>query len=338
VLNSLTLGYDDILSAIKGISTNSARPPYSLWKHFPKEDRSVDGMIKSHLQFQEKFHSDIMKISPHARFCLVDFGCSVSNHFDPITGANYVTKHAVNAIHDWENIIEVDPLDGELGQQLKAYEKIVSRLENSKQPILTMATVFLPFMVADKLVKDNKLIEHLKEDPQLVKDRLKIIAKTTLEYAKASLDTGINGLFLATQHAQKKLVSEHEWIKLIYPVDNFLVSNIEKAEFTVLHLHGKDLFFDAILNKLNVSAVNWHTEDEKPSIADCKFNGGLLGGLHETKLSSNEEEIKSHLQNILKKAKTNASRLIIAPGCVLPLQLTDAILEIVVKKIKLLKY
>lgn len=340
-MDLLTLSYDNILSTIKGIPRNLDRPPYSIWKHFPKDDRTVDGMVKAHLRFQKKFHPDIMKISPHARYCLVDFGCSVSKDFDPVTGANYVTKYAVNTIDDWENILEIDPLDGELGQQIKAYEKIVTQLENYQQPVLTMATIFLPFMVADMLVKDNKLIEHLKENPQLVKDRLKIIAKTTLEYARASLDVGIDGLFLATPHAQKALVSEQEWIKMVYPVDNYLLSNIGSSKFSVLHLHGRNLFFDTILNKLNVTAVNWHSEDVKPSIVNCNFNGGLFGGLNETKLlklSNNEEEIKIHLQKMLADAKINARKLVIAPGCVLPLQFSNNTLEIVVKEINSLKY
>ncbi|MHA2364859.1 MAG: hypothetical protein ACXAC7_12965, partial [Candidatus Hodarchaeales archaeon] len=84
----MDLTYEDTLSALHGKSKTDKRPPFSIWKHFPKEDRYVNRMVKAHLSFQESYQPDLMKISPHGRFCTVDWGCVVPlNNIDPVNGS-----------------------------------------------------------------------------------------------------------------------------------------------------------------------------------------------------------------------------------------------------------
>ncbi|MHA2366428.1 MAG: hypothetical protein ACXAC7_20895, partial [Candidatus Hodarchaeales archaeon] len=127
----------------------------------------------------------------------------------------------------------------------------------------------------------------------------------------------------------------------ILPFDNYFINNIrKKVEFSVLHLHGDDIFFDTIAKELSVTAINWHATETDPTIAECNFEGGLLGGLNELKLLEliGREKVRDHLQAILKNAGENVNRLIIAPGCVLPLSMENSLIEIISSEIQSLSY
>ena len=54
---------------------------------------------------------------------------------------------------------------------------------------------------ASKLSNDYK--SGIRENPEGFKEALKIIEKVTLEYSKACLETGVEGIFFASQEYQQ---------------------------------------------------------------------------------------------------------------------------------------
>jgi uroporphyrinogen decarboxylase len=331
----VNITFDDTLNAIKG-RNYSGKIPYSFWKHFPKKDLNVSDLVKSHLDFQNQIESDLIKFSPNSKYCLLDFGLEMSKEYNQETGSYLTQKYPINSITDWEKIDEIDPLDGHLGLQLSALKKISSKVED--KPI--MMTIFLPMMVADKLVSSNDLVSHLEEDPVLVKDRIRVIEKVMTHFAIASLESGAAGLFLATQHTQeKKGWTAQDWVKYIYPVDNTLIKEVKnKSLFTVLHFHGSNIFFKEVLSKITVTAINWHHFDKLPDgIQTSKENIlGLVGGLEENKLVDikSEEEVKNLINATIEIFKEHLPQLILAPGCVLPQKVSLDTLKLVIKKLK----
>ncbi len=309
--NELTL--DNVKTVLKGKVT--AEPLISLWRHYPEFDLKLDPLVEATIRDYKKHPSDLIKLSPHGRYCVVDFGCDVSpgsREFGD-TGASSCKKCVVQTSDDWRKISEIDPLDGHYGMQLEYVRQIRKQFPETA----IMMTVFSPTMVARKLSK-NQMPDHLlhSDDNSLVKEALSIIDKSTTEFALAAIDAGADGIFSAVQEADRSVIpNESDIIQLIRLNKNFMSKIKNRSEFTVLHLHGEDVMFEKAINELEPTAVNWHDQTVAPSLEEARkvFSGGLLGGLEP------QHVLDGKIDSQIKRALTLKEEipLILAPGCVL---------------------
>ena len=322
--------FDIIRKAFKAEPTE--RVPFAIWKHFPDFDKSPEGLLKAQMDFQNKFDSDIMKISISGRSFASDFGAQLGG-YDPDSGSRICVKYPIEKIDDWENIKTIDINSGEFGNQIKAM-KLINREVDGKVP--TMMTVFSPLMVASQI--DKNLILHYRKDPQLVGEQFKIIISALTDFTKASLDVGANGIFLATQHFNQRLTDEERMELEFEPMKSLIEKSLKKNNFLVLHLHGDNPDYD-LATKLPINAINWHDQQTAPNLSEARkiFKGGLLGGLNTEswKDPSNPEDVSSMITSVYKDFKD--SGLIISPGCVIPQFVSDFMIETAVKTIKNLK-
>ncbi|MFW9824041.1 MAG: uroporphyrinogen decarboxylase family protein [Candidatus Thorarchaeota archaeon] len=305
------------------------RVPYAIWKHFPELDKSPKGLSKAQIDFQNKFDSDIMKISISGRAFASDFGAELGD-YDPNSGSRICVKYPIETIEDWENIENIDIHSNEFGNQIKALELIHREIEGK---IPTMMTVFSPLMVASQI--DPQIISHYRKDPKFISENFKVIIKAMTEFSKASLDAGADGIFLATQHFNNRLTDE-ERIELEYkPMKSLIEKTKKKKKFLVLHLHGDNPDFK-LATELPIDAINWQDQQTSPNLSEARqiFKGGLLGGLNAEswKESSDFKEISSAISSVY--ADFKGLGLIIAPGCVIPQFVSDPLIEMVVKTIQ----
>lgn len=332
---------DEVISALKGSSKISQRPLYSLWKHFPGQDLQPTDLVKAHIEFQDLVKSDVIKISPHSKYCLVDFGLEFNKiEFNKETGSYITKKYPIHKISDWEKIDEFDPQTGELGKQLE----VVEQLSKEYSHIPTMMTVFLPAMIARKLVKDDNLLNHFYDDERLVLDRFNVIVKVMTEFARICLENGSTGLFLATQETDKKdSWTPKLWSKFAYPYDKKLLDAIKtKSEFQVLHLHGEEIFFKEVLEEFDVTTINFHSFKNFHSFFSSKeifslFRGGLLGGLEDSLFtdSLDKNSLENQIDTLIQSNIPISSRIILSPNCVLPQGASTDRLRDIITKIRL---
>src|SRR5262249_33795904 len=108
-----------------------------------------------------------------------------------------------------------------------------------------------------------------------------------------------------------------------------------RSSFTILHVHGSDIYFDAVLGR-PAHALNWHDRRTKPSLADAKARrgGAVVGGLAEwgTLRHGPRDAIVAEVRDAIRQ--TEGTGVIVAPGCVLQLDLPDAHLDVVVAAVK----
>jgi len=119
------------------------RIPYSLWKHFPEDDKEPETLVKAQLAFQKKYDSDIMKISISGRAFAADFGAEIGG-YDPVSGSRFNVKYPVEKIEDWNNIKPADPNSGEFGKIIETMRLVHKEVEGR---VPTMMTLFSPFMI-----------------------------------------------------------------------------------------------------------------------------------------------------------------------------------------------
>jgi uroporphyrinogen decarboxylase len=313
-------------------SETTEKVPYAIWKHFPEFDKSPEGLLKAQIDFQNKFDSDIMKVSISGRAFASDFGAELGG-YDPDSGSRICLKYPIEKIEDWKNIKKIDINNGEFGKQIKAM-KLISQEVDGKVP--TMMTVFSPFMVASQI--DKNVISHFRKDPELIGEQFKIIITAMTDFTKASLDAGADGIFLATQHFNNSLNNEERMKLEFNPMKSLITKTIKKDNFLVLHLHGDQPDFE-LATKLPVDAINWHDQQTEPNLSEARkiFKGGLLGGLNAEswKDLSNPEDVSLRISSVYKNFK--GSGLIIASGCVIPQFISESIIETAVNTIKNLR-
>jgi len=328
--NNSTDKFTLIKKAFKGEPLDKV--PYAVWKHFPEFDKNPEDLLKAQMEFQEKFDSDILKISISGRAFAADFGAKLGG-YSPDSGSRFCVKYPIEKIEDWTNIKDIDLSRGEFGNQIKAM-KLISREVSGKVP--TMMTIFSPFMVASQI--DPNVITHYREDPQLVGEQFNIIISAMTDFAKASIDSGADGIFLATQHFNNKL-NDKERIELEFnPMKSLIKKSLRKNNFVVLHLHGDDPDYE-LATKLPVDAINWHDQQTSPNLSEARkiFKGGLLGGLNTEawKDITNPNDVSPLITSVYNEFKSPG--LIIAPGCVIPQYVNDSIIESAVHTIQNLK-
>ena len=307
------------------------KTPYAVWRHFPVDDLYADRLAEKQLQYHKKFDSLVMKVSPNGRYCVVDWGCEIAFDDARVSGSAFCTSYRVNTMDDWNTLEKLDVSEGMYGEQLKALELINKGITDGTPFV---ETVFNPLMVACKLTKSRDLVlQTIKEDPKALKEGLKTITKVTKEFVKTAIENGAVGIFIATQEASHDILTEEQYkeYSMIYDLELFdAIKN--KAEFNIMHIHGENVMFDLIANNYPVQALNWHDQLTAPTIAKAYeiFDGILMGGIEEKEILLNAtiDEITAQIQQEIYSVK--GKRLIISPGCVIPVIIpTEKVEELV---------
>lgn len=313
-------------AAIHGDATD--RPPVALWRHFPDDDLHPDKLVAHTLQWQNKWQFDLVKFMPSGTYGVEDWG-AVSAYRGAANGAREVTRPAVLRTEDWRRIAPLDVRSGSYGRQNDALAATAKAL-GGRVPLLQ--TVFSPLTTARKM-SSEKMFADLRRAPEELERALMVITEVTINFALDALAKGAHGLFFATQLASHRLLSEAEYERFGRRYDLMVFDALRgKARLNMLHAHGDDIMFD-LLADYPAQMFNWHDRLTAPSIAQAAegFPRLLVGGINEhgTLLHGSEQDIEDQVHDAL--AQAGGHRLMIGPGCVLPVAATDASIRAVVR-------
>ncbi len=293
--------------------------PVSVWRHHPEKDRTPHGLAAAETAFHRLLGHDLIKVSFHGRYPVVDWGCTV--YYDgSITGSTKCKTCAVQCAHDWEVLEPIDVSAGEFGRQVDAV-RLVHEYAEGHIPV--MATIFDAPMVADKLC-DVPLTEHLDQCPDVMGSVLMMINSVMIDFARAVLEAGADGLFIASQHSTMSSVSDEQYDRFVLPHDLKLVSALRgKADFIVMHLHanapGDEVRFNRIAHTPGIDVLNWEAHDTTPSLKDGKriSRKAVLGGIDHsgTLRTGDPDAVREQVLEAVRMA--GLRRLIVGPGCVI---------------------
>ena len=308
------------------------RPPVAFWRHVPDVDHTAEGLAAAMLDFHRRWDLDLIKVMSSGVYCVEDWGCQVAYTGSP-NGAKQCTEHAVKTRDDWARIRPLDPGAGALGRELEAVRRIrQGRADDA--PILH--TAFSPFTIARKLAGD-RLREDMISAPDAVRAALEAITETTARHVRAALEAGADGIFFATQAATPEVLTLEEHRHWDLPYARRVLEAVPGATaMTVLHLHGRDIYFDAAAD-LPADAINWHDRLTKPDLAEARRRrhaGAMIGGLGEgtTLRRGPASAVAEQVRDAVRQ--TEGVGLVIGPGCVLPLDVPDAHLTAVVETVR----
>jgi uroporphyrinogen decarboxylase len=307
------------------------RPPVAFWRHVPEVDHTPRGLADAMLAFQRAWDLDLIKIMSSGVYCVEDWGCKVA-YRGSSNGAKTCTQHAVRSVTDWAKLKPLDPGQGALGRELEALRLI---LAGRSDDVPVLHTVFAPLTIARKLAGD-RLLGDFRDFPEAVMAALDVITETVIRYVAAVVQAGADGIFYATQDASRDVLDEEQHARFSMPYSTRVLDSLNGASiFTMLHLHGRHIYFDR-KSTLPVAAVNWHDRLTSPSLGNAlkRFKGAVVGGLNETEtlLRGPASAVAAQVADAIQQ--TAGTGVIIAPGCVLPLATPDASLQAVVASVK----
>ena len=290
------------------------RPPVTLWRHFPVDDQSPERLAKATLHFQSVYDFDLVKVTPASSFSIRDWGAEDEwrGHTE---GTRQYTKRVISDPRDWERLPVLDASAPHLAGQLACLRFIRAGLD-SETPLLQ--TVFSPLAMAKNLAGNDTLIAHIRLYPEAVLKGLATIAETTRRFMEACLDTGIDGVFYAIQHAQASLLTLDEYKTFGVPFDQKVLEPSQSLWCNLLHLHGHDVYF-SLLSSFHFQIVNWHDRETYPSLADAQklFSGVVCGGMRQdTLVYQDQAEVQKEAADALQQ--TQGHRFMLGTGCVVP--------------------
>jgi uroporphyrinogen decarboxylase len=295
------------------------RPPVALWRHFPVDDQDPDSLADASLDFQLHYDFDLVKVTPASSFSTRDWGTKDAWEGNP-EGTRRYTRRVVEAPEDWEKLAELPPTANNLERQLACLRKIRASLP-AATPLIQ--TIFSPLAQAKNLAGPERLLDHLHRCPEAVMHGLKTISLTTRRFVQACLETGIDGIFFAVQHAQAGLLSLEEYREFGLPNDLVCLEPAASLWCNMLHLHGLRVHFELLSRNLFppglFQIVNWHDRETSPSLSEGKslFPGVVCGGISQNTISLGER--KDVEQEALQAIhQTGGRRFMLGTGCVAP--------------------
>lgn len=262
------------------------RVPFTFWHHFG--DQKLPGLkhAASTLEFQRKYHLDIVKVM-----------------------SDYVYPKGSGA--QWYELKEeASPFP----EQLVALELIRDGLNGQKH---FLETFFNPWKVAENLSSKEAVLQLMREKPQSLFDALEAIAKSEANHARAALERGASGVFLAIANAQQGLMTREEYKKFSEPFDRMVLSAASGAPMNTLHLHGDKVWLDRFWKGWPAQIINYGAAGTKVNLAAARkqFNGVLMGGLdHDTVAKATPAQITA----AKRAASVVGPKWICTPGCSVP--------------------
>lgn len=294
------------------------RVPIALWRHFPGDDQKAESLAAAHVAFQQRYRWDFLKVTPASGYYGDDWGLRAS--YKPNReGVRHYTDRPIKNAGDWTRLKTLDVTSGVYGRELHALRFISESLPDT----LIISTVFSPLTVARTLSGDQAFLRYLRENSDEVHRGLDVITDVTARFAAETLSSGSDGIFFATQCATRSYMTVEEYEEFGRPYDLRVLADARGSDLTVLHVHGEDIMFDE-LTDYPVDAINWHDRRTAPTLADARtrFSGALAGGIDElTTLSTGTpDQIAAEIADAV--AQASGSRLIVAAGCVIPIDIS----------------
>ena len=290
------------------------RVAVALWRHFPVDDQRPATLPLQHWLFRPSTIGISLQVSPSSSFCLVDWGVK-DTWVGGDEGTRKYTYNPIQKTADWQRLPVLDPKTGFLSGQLRCLELIHDGVGNQ---VPFIQTIFAPLSQAKNLAGMERLIVHLREDPQAVHAGLEAITQSTIRFIQACLSRGIAGIYYAVQLASYSHLTEAEYRDFGEPYDRRILKATEECWFNLLHLHGTDVMFD-LCAAYPVPAINWHSRETPPSLAEGmqRFAGAVCGGLAQwDDLLKGDPDLVRRDSDAVRQ--TGGRRLVVASGCVAP--------------------
>ena len=295
-----------VIGALKGDEVD--RPPFSFWYHFGLQHMSAPKHAEVELDFYRAYDLDFLKV-------MSDYPYPLPDGLD-----------AVSTDEDWRRIEPISPANECWSEQLSALSMIHDAIDGEA---MFIETIFSTWTTARRLARSGSLSAVRSRDPETLLAAFDAISTSLACYARQVLERGAAGIFLSLGAATDDVMTAEEYETWGRPFDLKILKAVSEAPFNVLHIHGKRIHFDSLLD-YPVSALNWSHFASAPSLKEGKRRSGktVLGGIDEATASHvSAPEIREQVESVMREVGTRG--LIVTPGCSIPTDTREQSLRVV---------
>lgn len=304
-------------------------PLSALWRHFPGDDLDPERLARAHADFYRRFPFDFLKVTWTAGSLGQAWGYRCELSRVDAYGVYGDGPPVVQRAAQWADLEPAAVDRGFLGDQLDVLARLRRELG---EHVPLVATVFSPMTVAATL-SGAKVYAHLAEDPAATRAGLAAVTATIAAFARKAGEAGADGIFYATSSASGRVLGPERFRAFARPLDLEVIAASQLP--TILHLHGEDPLFAEVAD-YPVLAVNWHDRRVGPSLADMRrlTDRVLAGGVNDQGVigSGDPREVAAEVEDALRQVPDG--RLIVAPGCVIPVDSAAANLDAVIATVR----
>ena len=311
------------------------RIPFALWRYFPEEDKSVDGLVEATIRYVRRWDFDLVKVMIPNRIWTAPWGGSFAT-YDRDAGFYPSRELLVKDPADWRKIRRFDPRRGPFGEQLEVM-RILKQEAGDDMPVL--GTVFAPLCVGIELSGDRV---HRQ---MAAGDRNAVQAMSHNYRHTGRLRAGLRGgspprrdLLCRAVRTRGRHVAAG--VRRPRPAARPSSLRADRRQNLVQYaapVQAGTLYFD-VVKHFPVQAVNWHDRGKSgPSLREARkqFPGLLVGGLdHEgtgALVSGVPEEAAAQAVEAIEQLAGEG--LILGPGCCAHLKTPEANIDAVQRAI-----
>ena len=284
-----------VSSALRGDEVD--RPPFSFWYHFGLQHMSGRKHAEAELEFYRAYDLDFLKV--------------MSDYPYPLPSG----LEAIAADEDWHRVEPIGPDNKCWSEQLSALSMINDAIGKEA---MFIETIFSTWTTARRLARSGSLTAVRRRHPETLLAAMDAISTSLAGYARQVRARGAAGIFLSLGGATDEVMTAEEYEIWGRPFDLKILEAVSDAPFNVLHIHGKRIHFDSLVD-YPVSALNWSHCATPPALREGKMRSGrtVLGGIDEARASHvSAPEIGEQVNSAICEVGTRG--LIVTPGCSVP--------------------
>src|SRR6266542_4876193 len=265
-----------VMAALRGEPVD--RVPLAFWMHNFATENSAKDLAAEALRLARTFGWDYLKPQSRAQCFAEAWGLRYRPSGERAVPYTVIERPCAGA-DDLARLEPVSPESGALGEQLEALRLIRAGV-GPDMPIIW--TVFSPLMVVPFLLEGGRdeALTIMRTQPAALEHALEVIADSLAGYARACVEAGADGLFYATNIANRGLITAAECRRFQRPYDLRILDDVAAAPFNVLHVCGTGVRFEEFAN-YPVHAFSWAAGADNPSLREGQRRTGraVVGGL-----------------------------------------------------------
>lgn len=271
------------------------RPPVSMWYHFGVQHGGGRAFANITLDFFRHYDFDFLKV--------------MNDYFYPVPAG----LEEIRTRQDLERLQPFSIPDSPWAEQLAAIRAISAALKNEAYFI---DTVFDAWQSIHRNLAGEHMQRLMTEEPDALLEALDRVSDQLVDYCQRCIALGASGIFLSIP-AGAEIVSHDQFQTFVKPFALKVLKAIQPlAPMNVLHVHGKDLFFEEVLD-LPAQVFNWWDRGpDGPSLQWVKerIDGCVMGGIDQTIVARRTRAfLRNHVREGLDMGGDR--RFFLANGC-----------------------
>ncbi len=270
-------------------------PPVSMWYHFGVQHGSGEQFAKITLEYFHHYDFDFLKV--------------MNDYFYPVPDG----LMAIKSREDLQRLTRFKPEDTRWAEQFKALEIIHRDL---KDKAYFIDTVFDPWQSLNRNLAAENMQHLMENEREALLDALDVVTDNLIAYSRTAIRLGAAGIFLSIP-AGEEIVSREQFLTFVKPFAGKLLEAIDgQGGLTTLHAHGKDLYFDDVLD-LPATVLNWWDRGPSgPSLQSVldRTSACVMGGIDQTLVARRTRSfLRRHVHEGRELGGNN--RFLLANGC-----------------------